>query len=149
MQLECERIVDENYYGLPVFSFGCQQWVIGTEKKFREAAKKKAVEDLWNYNAEFLCKFFRENKVFGEDFSEYDWKDFQKSLNSIQDSMSESCNPIIKTLIGSHIEKFLEAATESDNDLGLILGNYDNEIHRTDDINGLNRGYGPLCFRLD
>lgn len=147
--MKCERIADENYYGLPVFSLGSQQWVIGTEKKFREAAKKKAVEDLWVWNAEFLCKFFRENKVFVEYFSEYDWKDFQRSLASIQEKMCESCNPIIKTLIGSHMKLFLEAVTESDNDLGLILGNYDNEIHRTDDINGLNRGYGPLCFRLD
>lgn len=147
--MEFKKIDGLIYYGLSVFSLGSGEWVIGTEKQFRIAAEEKVREELWTYNTTYICKFLREKQVFGDSWSNNEWDKFDKALNSIQEQMNEDANPIIITILGLQIDAFVKGVTENIEELGQILGRYDCEIKRTRDTEGLNPGYGPLCFRLN
>lgn len=139
---------DWKYHGLTVFQLGKQEWIIGTRKQFRKAAIATAKEELWSFKADYLADFLERKNCFQAKWSMREWQNFINTLRQMQEKMCEDATPIIKAFLGSHLDEFVEGAIDTDG-IGHFLNSYDGELHETKDIEGLNKGFGPLCVRIN
>ena len=138
---------DYKYYNLSVYQIGNQEWAIGTKSQFYKIAIERIKEELWAFRAAYLADFLEEKKVFPT-WSQKEWQVFMNSLTQMQEKMCEDATPMIEALLGPHLESFIETAIEDDG-LGHFVSSYDSEIYKTKDVEGFNKGLGPLCVRIN
>lgn len=142
----------EVYYGLSVFEIESdrqgfpEEWVICSESQAYKIAQGKVLDDLWAFNADFIIDFLKVKKP--EICNKETAQVLCEAIVQFQEKMCESAQPIIKALIEPHLDKFIESAIEADG-IGHFVSSYDSEMHRTRDIEGLNPGHGPVCFRVN
>lgn len=139
---------DWKYHGLTVFQLGKQEWIIGTRKQFHQVAIATAKEDLWSFNADYLADFLERKNCFQANWSIRKWQEFINTLKQMQEKMCEDANTIIKVFLGSYLDEFVESVIDDDG-IEHFLRSYDGELHETKDVDGLNKGFGPLCVRIN
>lgn len=119
--LGCDRddLTKENHdhYGLEVFSFGREEYAIGTDEEAQNACKENIKDSAWAFRSSFICEFCNLPYEIGE------------ALETMQSKKCESANDAILALIqkaGGGLEGFAECAISSDG-RGHFLSPYDGE----------------------
>lgn len=134
MECDTEDIEKESYdhYGMDVYSYGGEEYAIGTEEESDEAVKQYIRDSLWTFRASFVLQHSRIAET----------KKIEKAIEEMQGKLAEDCNEIIYALI-EDIDEFARDAIEADG-RGCFLSQYDSEEDEIE-INGIMF----YCYRLN
>lgn len=134
MECDTEDIEKESYdhYGMDVYSYGGEEYAIGTEEESDEAVKQYIRDSLWSFRASFVLQHSRvaeSQKII-------------KAIEEMQGKLAEDCNEIIYALI-EDIDEFTRDAIDEDG-RGTFLSPYDSKEKEVE-INGITL----YCYRLN
>ena len=111
-----------NVYPNNVFEYLNEEYLVLTDEEADQMAKEYILESLWAFNASFLTDYMPSlAHVPSREIEE-----FEMRLKNMQEEMCESCNSIIKGLIGQDIDKFITDAIACDG-RGHFLATYDGD----------------------
>lgn len=112
-------------YDLPVYKYDGVEYAIATTEEQADAAAKSAILDsLWAFSADFVVNFMRSQKILEVGSQEIDA--IVKALKEMQEKLGETAGPLIRALVHSKLDEFVEEAILSDG-RGHFLASYDNE----------------------
>ena len=113
--VDVEDVNEEKYdcYGMKVFSYGHEEWAVGTDEEADKAVKENIKSSLWAFNAEFII-----------DHSKVQYSsELEKCLKEIQLKLCEDCNDLVECLI-EDLDEFINDAVSADG-RGRFLSTYD------------------------
>lgn len=142
------------HHGLTVYKIGNQEWAVGDDTvkddkgrtRVDRAARRAVIDSLWAFNAEFIVGFLTRHRKFFRNMSDRASEQFERTLKKLQGELCEDAQPIIRALIGSHLDGFVKEAVQADG-RGHFLSGYDRQECDSDDVEGLPRG--KVAFRLN
>lgn len=125
--LDCEPSdlkEDGDSYGLCTFTYGRQEYAIGTDEQADEACKEYVKGSIWAFNASFIleqCELPRE---------------LEEAITAFQGDKCESANDALLALVEkcSSLDDFTEAAVSADG-RGHFLSGYDGNENE-EEVNG-------------
>ena len=103
-----------DYYGLPVYSLGSQQYAIGDDSQADDAARDYIESSIWAFNADFILS---ECELPSE---------LEDGLRAMQEKQCENCNEAILSLVKKTcgLNSFVRSAIAADG-RGHLLASYD------------------------
>jgi hypothetical protein len=121
LNVQPEDISEEryDYYGLPVFSYGREEYAVAiNDDEADQAATENIKELLWAFNSDFIVGECGLPYELAEVFQEYQQKKCESANDAILSLVEKTCG----------LEKFVQHAIAADG-RGNFLGQYDdNEI---------------------
>jgi hypothetical protein len=112
-----------------LFEFEDREYLVCTEEESIKKAYDYVENSLWAFNAKFLVKYMPSIHFFNE----REEKSLIECLKTIQEKMSEDCNQIILTLVGTRIDALFNEAVRCDG-MGHFLNTYDGKEHQEGDF---------------
>lgn len=107
--------IGHEHYGLKSFSFGGQEYAIGTNAQADKAARLNIEDSIWAFNASFILS---ECNLPGE---------LEEGLKAWQEKECEGCNDELLRMVNRLCgDSFFEAAISADG-RGHFLSGYDGE----------------------
>ena len=105
-----------DYYGLPVYSLGSQEYAIGDDSQADDAARAYVESSLWAFNADFILS---ECELPSE---------LEDGIRAMQEKQCESCNDAILALVEKTcgLDSFVQSAISADG-RGNFLASYDGD----------------------
>ncbi len=107
-----------DYYGLPVFDYKTEQYVLGEEKQVQQACKDYIQDNLWSFSAKFIAE---ETGIPSEMIQLYQEKYYEESNKGLLQIIENTCG----------LSKFIKDAIDSDG-IESFLAAYDGREHEID-----------------
>lgn len=116
--LDCEpgdlTLEAYDHYGLARYSYGRQEYAIGTDQQAQAAARDYIRDSVWAFNASFIC-------------SHCGIPELEEAIQTFQEQKCEDANDALLALVEKWgLEEFCEEAISSDG-RGHFLSQYDGE----------------------
>lgn len=126
LEFEPDEVKTADGYEKSVYEAEGRRWEVWTDAEADEEAQRYIERQLWSFKTDFLLNYRDNGESLTDGLSDYEKKDFEKSLRKLQEDKCEGANPIIVKLIESFssIENFAKMAMDVDG-RGHFLSSYD------------------------
>jgi hypothetical protein len=133
------------HHGLTVYKTEDGEFAIGSDAKCDRAARRAVVDVLWAFNTSCIVRFLRSNNKAFVGMSDTAAGEFEQALQKMQETLCEDAQPIIRAMLGTKLNKFVQEAIAADG-RGHFLSPYDSEESRSEDY-----GFKPgrLVYKLN
>lgn len=125
LEVEPNEITEDEWRD-NAFICGNEEYAVYTDKQADLEVADAIKESLWAFNSDFIISHCKGC----ETMTDYELRDFEKSLNKLQGELCETLNPIILALI-EDFDDFVEDAVMCDG-RGHFLALYDCEENEQD-----------------
>jgi hypothetical protein len=128
-----------DHYGLPVYKTDDGEFAVADDADQADKAAREAIEgSLWAFNADFIVRFVSVNST--------DREALMIGIRAVQEKCCEDANPLVRALVASRMDDFVEAAIGADG-RGHFLNGYHSREYRGDDIHPTLTG--KLAYRIN
>ncbi len=145
------------HFGLTIYKLDDgTEWAVGDDKvkdakgrtRVDRAARRAVIDSLWAFNTDFIVDFIaRRRPGMGRVLNQTRaHAAIMKGIKDMQEKLCEDASPVVRLLIGPHLNAFVEEAIRADG-RGHFLSSYDSEERDSDDVEGLPKG--KIAYRLN